>query len=285
MPNARWTDLTAAEYHADGAVSRSQLKTLMTLGAEEYCAAHITKEVQFAGSDSTVIGTLFHDIKLRGCEKEKMACKIPVTVLNKSGGRSGGNWEAFAADCEMAGVVPLLEKDWVALDRMLASFNNCVAAQKIMAAAEFKERTCEWEDQSTGILCRVMFDVYAKSFRADLKGTKKTVQPFTIADHIAKMGYHWQAAWYNRAAIELGGNDGPFYFLFTKFTPPYTTRCFTIPKEQVAIADAQISRHLLILRDLLDNDTWSSFDSAKPTEITLPRWIENLDKWTEFEGD
>ena len=59
MSNARFTDLTAEKYHADPATSRSQIKTMLVDGPEEFESRHIKNEQPFEETDATEFGTIF----------------------------------------------------------------------------------------------------------------------------------------------------------------------------------------------------------------------------------
>lgn len=280
MSNARFTDLTAEKYHADPATSRSQIKTMLVDGPEEFESRHIKNEQPFEETDATEFGTIFHEIVLRNRLKADVCCKIPRDVLSKSGARAGTNWEAFSTDCEAAGVIPLKDEQWNAVDILLRKFKENTTAYKLVSGALKKEATCEWQDDETGLMCRVMFDVFNPKYLADVKTTQHVLQPFNISKHIASMGYHWQDAFYSMAAEELGADPNiPFVFIFGKVKPPYNVRCFEVPEDQRKIARAQVRVGLRKIADHVARESFTPDDAGLITEVRLPRWIENLDQW------
>jgi len=264
-------------------VSRSQLSTLMFEGPEEFHSKHILKEQPGPSSDAIDIGEVSHQILLRGRIKNKVARLIPDEVLRKDKNgrlsRAGAEWESFAASCAVDGVIPLLQRDWRSIDRIVDQvWKNDIARQMIEKASR-KEATCEWQDEETGLLCRVMFDVFAPSFRADLKTTSKPVREATIAKHIGDMHYDIQAAFYERAAKLLGATKDRFVFIFQKNDPPYTCRCFDLTKDDLDVANARITKYLRQLADRLEKDDWSS-DKGQLTTVSLPSYIKHLDQWS-----
>lgn len=280
---ARWTNFTADQYHANEATSRSQLVDFIVDGPEEFHSRHVLKEQPRESSDEMDLGTIAHDIILRGNAKEKVARLIPREVLsidkNNRASRRGAEWDLFAAQCEQDGVIPLLEHQWQAVDKIRDRVMACQVARTMIETADRMEASCEWQDEDTGLVLRVMFDIFASKFRADLKTTKVVIKDSAIAYHLAKMNYHIQAAFYERAAKELGCNGGPFVFIFQKATVPWTCRCYEIDADDLRIADAQVTKYLGILAKCIESDTWSP-PSTVVRRVKLPSFIESPDRWS-----
>jgi hypothetical protein len=251
----------------------------MTLGVEEFADRHIHKIAEPKVVDPEAIGNVFHDMMLRGMSRDKMCRLIPESALSKSGSRAGSAWQEFKDECETDGVIPMLPKHWNALAGMERAFLDNESARKALEKAERREASCEWKDDETGLVCRVMFDIYHPAYRADIKTTKHILQPFTVANHIAKIGYHWQVAFYEMAAEQLGAKPGKFHFVFQRIEPQFKTRFFSINPEQIQLARAQIRSAMHKIANRLVKDDWLDDDHGKNTELTLPRWIENLDRW------
>lgn len=284
MTDARWTNLTAAQYHADPAVSRSQIKTMLVDGPEEFESKHVKNEQPFKDTDATELGTIIHDIVLRNRNKADVCCQIPKGVLSKSGARSGGNWDAFKADCDANSIVPLKDDQWNAIDILVGNLKRNETANNLIAGAIKKEATCEWQDEETGLMCRVMFDLFHPKRRADLKTTEHVLQPFNIAKQIASMGYHWQDAFYSMGAEQMGADPGPFVFIFGKVNPPYNVRCYTIPEAQREIYRQQIRVGLRRIADALNRESFAPEEAGLITEVGLPRYTQDLDQWIPTEA-
>lgn len=252
-------------------------------GIEEFHSKHILKEQPEPDSDAIDIGDVAHQIVLRGRDKNSVARLIPRDVLqwnrNGVGSRKGSAWESFELQCQIDGVIPLLERDWNAIDRIINKIHQNDIARRMLGLSERTEATCEWQDEETGLLFRVMFDCIGPTFVGDLKTTSKPLRDPVIARHIETMGYYLQAAFYLRAARAMGYRNPKFVFMFQKNKPPFTCRCFEIDPEQLKEIDNQISHYAKLLAVKIENDDWSS-DHGKLTTLSLSRNITRIDQWS-----
>ena len=176
-------------------------------------------------------------------------------------------------------MIPLKDEQWNAVDILLRKFKENTTAYKLVSGALKKEATCEWQDDETGLMCRVMFDVFNPKYLADVKTTQHVLQPFNISKHIASMGYHWQDAFYSMAAEELRADPNiPFVFIFGKVKPPYNVRCFEVPEDQRKIARRRSASGLQDRRSRA-RESFTPDDAGLITEVLIAQVDRKPDQW------
>jgi len=127
-----------------------------------------------------------------------------------------------------------------------------------------------WEDQNTGIACRMLADRLLEEGTVIGLKSSKTYNPEAFARDAVNFGWHVEAAWYRRGASALFGQQVRFIFVVVAKTPTYEAICYELDDEAMELGDAIIAGRLSHLRDCRDTDRWVSDWWGKTVKLSLP---------------
>lgn len=176
------------------------------------------------------------------------------------------------------GAVPMLPHE-AAKARAMAD-----AVMRHPAAALFDdgapERVLVWRDERTGIWRRAMLDWLrpGEAGRRTLVGDLKTCHDASddaLAKSIADYGYHSQHPYYldGIRALDLGGPDTGFVFVFVEKAPPHLVRVVELPDIAVLIGAGRNRRAIDIYAECTRTGEWPGYP-AEIANISLPAWAE-----------
>lgn len=259
-------DIPSEVYHAQRALSASGMRKLLPPN----CPAIFRWEQDHrqAPKREFDLGHAAHRTVL-GAGAELKVCDYP-------------DWRTKAAQDEKKaayadGLVPLLPSD---MDRVKAM--AAVVEQHPLASALFRggrpEQSLFWTDQITGVPMRARLDWLSapgasRLIVADYK-TTTSVDLAAIERSVYEYGYNQQGAQYLDAvqALELGGDDAVFVFVFQMVTAPYLVR--VVQLEQVALNIGRAKNRVAteIFRDCTESGIWPGYDEV--TYAALPAYAE-----------
>lgn len=272
----------ATEYHADPAgrpsLSASIAKILCTASPRHAWTAHprLNPDYMPDADPKYDVGTACHALILEG--------KNAVQVIDFP------DWRTNAAkeqrdEARAAGLVPLLAKDWLIVEEMVAAVRTELAAHKAdppLFQDGKPEQTIVWEED--GVLCRGLLDWFRDDRTAidDLKTTSRSANPDAYSRNLFGVGGDVQAAFYLRGVLALTGVMPAFRWVVVETSPPYALSVVSPGPDVLALGEAKVERAIAIWRECLARDEWPGY----PQEVCyagMPAWEESrwLERWEE----
>jgi hypothetical protein len=277
---ARHLACTAAEYHARDEWNRSKLWMLHNDGAPLFHGTHITGEFPPKRTNPMDVGTIAHASLLDEGGPITVCRVVPPHALNRQGHRKGKNWEAFR-DTWGSRRILLKPEEYEPIKRMVANVQADPVARGWLDDIEHREHTIISVDAETELRLRTRPDMICRDGDGvaivDFKTTHATtVEAFK--SHGAKLGYHFQAAWYWEAAEALGFDVRRFLFIAVDKSPAHECRVFEISErlddswEALRIGRELVRQTRRDLRRRLDADDWRSDTHGNTLSFGLPGW-------------
>lgn len=209
------------------------------------------------------VGTVCHQLLLDGA--------AGVQVVNYDDWRTKAAKEE-AATARAHGLIPLLEKDWVQVEAMMAAVREQLDGRGLFEDGE-SELTLVWEER--GVLCRARLD-WLTTDRQAIHDFKTSTNPEpgkfsrgSFFDH----GYDLQAAFYMRGVRACFGTDADVRFAVAEKEAPYLLAVFGVPPHVLHLANRKIDWALDTWRECLATDTWPGY----PEDVC---WVD-LRPWDE----
>lgn len=266
-PMGVFKDMSNADYHASGAISKSGLDKLAQ------SPAHLWYYQQ-QGCESTKamdFGSLFHDLVLMGSDFVSKFYKVmPDFYLRTQAGRDEKEqWLSMLASWQ----TPVTQDDWDMCVAMRDSVMMHPYAKWLIEQAQ-KEMACEnsnfWCDDETFAYCRVRPDIKLLShgILGDLKTTADCT-PREFAKSIADYRYHVQDAMYRDGVFQTEGVEiNDFWFIATEKTAENpVTVAYRLDEVARTKGMELYRRDLNLYAELMEQD-----DFMKPAEISMPAW-------------
>lgn len=249
-----YAGISNADYHADGALGSTSLKTLATRTPAHY--QH--DKTHPKSSDAFTLGTAAHSLIL---EDDDSA----FTVVNAA------NWMTKAAkeakeDALLSGCVPLLVKDYEQVVAMRDSVMAHPVARELFTAHRAEESVF-WDEDGLMLKCRP--DAWKPGLLIDLK-TTRDANPNEFGKTAHEYGYHQSAAHYIDGVKAATGEELPFHFVLVEKTAPYLVSVVELDIEAINIGRALNDRAKRIYRECVESNTWPGYPNADL--ISLPMW-------------
>lgn len=258
--------MSAKDYFADHAVSRSQLHVLSKSPAH-FKEAMESEEKQTAAFS---FGTAFHTLIL---EPDRFAAEYWIGDIDRRT-LAGKELAAKLAD---EGKTQISTKDAEALLGMKASIESNKYARVLIAKGEH-ETSYFWRDELSGIDCKCRPDC-----RTDLKSCSVIVDLKSCADasteafckDAVKYGYDLQVAMYKEGVEKIENKEHRFIFVAVEKTPPYAVNVLEANDKMYQKGLQDFRYYLGTLRECLDSGIFPSYNGAegKPNELGLPGWL------------
>lgn len=196
-----YTDIPEHEYHSSPGVSCSILKRF----AEAPAKAH----VQRSDTDSLRVGRVTHHAIL---EPGRFDDLYAVTDLDRRGTNA---WKEAEAAALTEGKALLKRDDYEAACRLRDAVQAHPVARGLLAPPILTEVSAYWQDEETGLDCRMRADAMRAddALLLDVK-TALDASPDGFSRAAAKWQYHWQAAFYSEGIARAPGGFRPKRFLF-----------------------------------------------------------------------
>lgn len=253
-------DLSAGEYHAHPARSKSYLWKLYT---ETPAHAELSARKPTPAMDlgtavhmATLEPHLFHEKIIRGPDD-----------------RRGNKWKDALEEGAAYGKLVLTSGDF---DKALLMGD---AARKIPVVAQLAESqvlfeaSAFWTDPETGVECRCRPDIYSPAMEvmADLKGTGDASASFW-ARNAANLGYHAQESWYSGGWTRAGGGtvDG-FIFIVIEDEFPHLSAVYELTPRAVEEGRAVMAKALAAYKKCRDSGIFPGYPDTVQ-ELDIPAW-------------
>ena len=264
-------DVTEYAYHQDTVadeptISRSFIHTMIQRSPWHAWAQHPRLNPAYvtpADEAKFDLGTAAHALFLEG--------RNAVEVVEADSWRTNAAKEQ--RDLARAhGRIPLLDKDWAAVQAM------CAALTDQLPAGYFRdgeaEKTIVWRDRD--VLCRARLDYLAGDVIYDYKSTSASAAPGAWSKSMFNFGYDLQAAMYLR-----GSGATRFCFAVQETFEPYAVQTFELAPDTLALANRKIDWALDTWKACLEADRWPGYP-ARTAHVTLPPWAEQ--QWFDREA-
>lgn len=268
-------DIPAAAYHADPCVlpslSSSVGRLLLNRSPRHAWMKHPRlnpSPIGTSGSRDMDLGSVVHELILgRGAG---------VEVIEADSYRTKAAQEAKAAVLA-AGKTPILREDHDRAVGMASIARAYLAANAPMFADGadcVSEAVLAWKEGPEW--CRAMIDRITPDMTAciDIKTTAKSARADAAARTIFDMGYHFQAAFYERGLNVIepqGAGRRNFIFLFQEADEPFECQLIQLDEAAMTIARKQVMAAIGIWRRCLKLNVWPGYPPGIQT-ITMPDW-------------
>lgn len=261
--------ITAAEYHAMSAVSRSQVSDFLD-SRWLYYRRHILKDPLFAfeETEAMAFGTWWHDWLLeRGGDINDMGLVTPPReVLNADGHRKGGKYTEWAKEQAGSRIVKEAELQ-VIIEMAQAIERNSLAHGLVLAdqPGAVNEVTIAWQCQETGIDLRARLDrVIPGVAIVDLK-TTNDANPWAIRRTIRDRRYFTQAAVYQQAWLATTGETLPFVLVFHETACPWRCVVRQIGQSYIDRGWSEFTQALRDIQSCRESGDWRDVDTYSET--------------------
>lgn len=270
---AEFLSLSAAEYHARPELSRSQLETLITEGPVAF-RAELDGDTEREVTDAMEVGTILHAMLLEDADLYSI-----VAIEKNLKTRQSKAWSEFEWAARNVGQIPLLEKQVEPIWESFHAMRRNPGWQTQIAGTQ-REQSLIWRDERTGLDLRCRFDAVDETTVVDLKTTKVACDERSLADHIARFGYHRQAAFYSKGYLAYYGRLPSFVFAFVQVVEPYETALIQLSPSFLARGMAEVDEALADLAARIATGNWQRTTYGQVVQVDEPRWLKYAHEYT-----
>ena len=250
-------------YHADLAVSQSQLKIL-----RNRTPAHLKHSIlnPKPPTPAMLLGSATHSSILTPDLFDAEYIKTIEGDGRKKEVKEARAWQA----AEFPGCTPLKAEDYDACIAMRQAVLTHPDAS-VLLQCERKELTAVWEDEDTNLLCRGRFDAVSDDgvVIVDVKTTQDASKA-AFTKSIYDYGIYIQAGHYLNGANANGLPASIFAVVAVESAPPNCVCVYEISGECIDAGRQELRRLLSIYNRAVETDEWPAYES--PISISLPPW-------------
>ena len=251
------TVISNEEYHADPAISASQLKTVMQSPYHFWSKYLDPNRTPTIATSAMKLGSLTHCCVL---EPDQVSARYGITPDRRS---NAG--KALAAEMEASGIEAVTAQEMEQALAMAASVrsNSTVSSLLSNGAAETSHW---WDDIATGLRCKCRPDWFDGETIVDLK-TCQDASPALFAAAVGRFSYQLQAAHYLCGTLAKR-----FVFVAVEKSAPYAVGCYELDAE--AMVHGSVLRHnsLQRIQDCRAINSWPSYTDDGIQTLQLPGW-------------
>ena len=248
--------ISNADYHADPAISASQLKTVMQ-SPYHYWSRYLDPDrVAMVPTSAMRFGSLAHCAVLEPDELSKRYQLAPDRRTKEG--------KAAVAEMAAAGIEAVSEADMVLAVNMAVAVHGHPTAGALLQSGQ-AEQSFWWDDIATGMRCKCRPDWFDGTTIVDLK-TCQDASPTGFAKAVANFGYSIQAAHYLAGTLATR-----FIFVAVEKNAPYAIGVYELDAE--ALVHGSIARHnaLQRIQDCRAINEWPGYTDGIQT-LQLPGW-------------
>ena len=251
------TDISNADYHADPAVSASQLKTVMQSPYHFWSRYVDENRVAMVPTQAMRLGSLTHCAVLEPDELTKRYQLAPDRRTKEG--------KAAVVEMAAAGIEAVSEADLAQALQMADAVRSNPTASLLLAAGA-AEQSFWWDDIATGMRCKCRPDWFDGETIVDLK-TCQDASPAGFAKAVAAFHYQLQAAHYLCGTLAKR-----FIFVAVEKSAPFATACYELDAQ--AMVHGSVSRHnaLQRIQDCRAINEWPGYTDGGIQTLQLPGW-------------
>jgi len=248
--------ISNADYHADPAISASQLKTVMQ-SPYHYWSRYLDPDrVAMVPTAAMRFGSLAHCAVLEPDELSKRYQLAPDRRTKEG--------KAAVAEMAAAGIEAVSEADMVLAVNMAVAVHGHPTAGALLQSGQ-AEQSFWFDDIPTGLRCKCRPDWFDGTTIVDLK-TCQDASPAGFAKSVAQWSYQVQSAHYLCGTLAKR-----FIFVAVEKTAPYAIGVYELDTE--ALIHGSIARHnaLQRIQDARAINEWPGYTDGIQT-LQLPGW-------------
>ena len=249
--------ISNSDYHADPAISASQLKEISRSPYHYWSRYLDPNRVAMVPTSAMRFGSLAHCAVLEPDELSKRYQLAPDRRTKEG--------KAAVTEMAAAGIEAVSETDLAqALQIADAVRSNSTAALLLSNGAA--EQSFWFDDIATGMRCKCRPDWFDGTTIVDLK-TCQDASPTGFAKAVANFGYQIQAAHYLAGTLATR-----FIFVAVEKTAPYAIGVYELDTE--ALVHGSIARHnaLQRIQDCRAINEWPGYTDGGIQTLQLPGW-------------
>ena len=264
--------LSNADYHALPSVSSSQLKTILRSPAH-YADAYLYGKPRKEPTASMVLGSLTHTLFLEPEQYGSEYIIAPKWDARTTEGKAIR--EAFLAEAEGKTVI---DADQLATAQAMANALCGHAIHEAMTGGH-AEASIFWQDEQTGLACRIRpdyhiapSDIWPTGLIIDVK-TTDDARAEAFARTCVNFGYDLSAAMYCDGFRQHYGADEPplFLLLVVERDAPYAVTCYECSPEMLDKGAGKYRQALEWLENCQRTDNWPGYNDGIQL-LNLPKW-------------
>lgn len=173
------------------------------------------------------------------------------------------------------GLIPMYPQDWDQAHEMAGAVLGHRHAAELLAAAGSPEVSIYARDTVTGINLRGRVDWLLDDETAvDLKTTRDADPAGGFPRTMANLGYHIQAAHYDRIMRVLGLRPPRFWFVAVEPQPPYNVSVVDLDQPSMDAGYRACDAAYEVYRDCMATGLWPTWRETgdDPVTVSLPKW-------------
>ena len=279
-----YRDVPADVYHAFEACSVSRLVKFAKLPAAlEWDRKH-PKEP----TSSMTKGSSAHALLLEPTEflhkfvtAKQCSATTKAKVQCSKGGQAfqGGKWLCTThADSELGndeGRTILSPDEYQATVWMRDGIYRHPAAKKLMGLSAYREVSCLWTDEETGLLCKSRLDTWLHrlGYVVDVK-TTFDASPEGFAKKIYNDRLYWQAAFYPAGLHAHGVSTKKWIWLAVENTAPYEAATYEANPTDIDAGWTQLRPLMARYAECVESGKWPGY-APKVIPISMPNWAHS----------
>jgi exodeoxyribonuclease VIII len=251
--------ISNSDYHADPAISASQLKTVMQ-SPYHYWSRYLDPDrVAMVPTSAMRFGSLAHCAVLEPDELSKRYQLAPDRRTKEG--------KAAVTEMAAAGIEAVSEADMVLAVNMAIAVHGHPTAGALLQSGQ-AEQSFWFDDVSTGLRCKCRPDWLSADGATivDLK-TCQDASPAGFAKSVAQWSYQVQSAHYLCGTLAKR-----FIFVAVEKTAPYAIGVYELDTE--ALIHGAVLRHnaLQIIQDSRAINSWPGYTDGGIQTLQLPGW-------------
>lgn len=256
------------DYHKGPGVSKSMLDIIDKQSAAHlaYSRAHPRKQ-----TPAMLLGTVFHSLLLEPATFHEVYTELPEF----KGKGAKANREAFEADIQASGHVPVKSETLEAVAIMAANVRNHPMASAALDSGE-AELSGYYVDKIEGCLCRFRPDFLSDSMPicVDIK-TAADASLDGFARSAVNFNYPLQDAMYRTGLEAVNSPVEHFVFLVVENTPPYSVAMYELDDQAQQLGLLKYKALLAQYAVCEETNIWPSYpDTIR--ELSLPSWAYKI---------
>lgn len=272
------------EYHAFPAVSQSALKQYYE------CPAKYKWELDHPRKQTSGMkkGSATHALVLEPQEflKKYVTAKQCEATTNadkqcSKGGQvfQGGKWLCSTHGDKEAGNdddrTVLNDTEFQETKWMRDKIWGHPAASKLLSMPAYRELTCLWVDEETGLLCKSRLDTVLKknAWVIDVK-TTRDASPDGFAKEIANLKMYWQAAWYPAGLHNNGVKTSKWIWIACENSAPFECAVYEADPLDIDAGWTEIRPTVSAFAKSKETGVYPGY-STKVERISMPYWQHN----------
>ena len=176
----------------------------------------------------------------------------------------------------LAGKTPVLVDDFQAAQPLAEVASACLAAAFPGESWPHREAVTVWREDEAW--CRSKLDMADAGLTTilDYKTTSGSARIEAATARLFGMGYHFQAAFYERGLNVLQPENAGrrrFVFLFQEIEAPYACQLVELDEATMTIARKQVMHAIALWRRCVADNQWPGYPAAVQ-RATMPAWLQ-----------